>query len=185
MHHLPNILTILRVILIPVFILVYYLPIEWASRAAFGVFFIAALTDYFDGYLARRYQLNSAFGAFLDPVADKLLAATVLIVLTAHYNTIWITLPAVLIIGREIIISALREWMATSGHGDVVAVSSLGKWKTMAQLLAMGFLIYEHSVWNLPIVSIGYTLLYIATFLTVWSMLLYLRAAMPILLKKA
>lgn len=180
--NLPIILTLLRVVLVPIFVIFYYLPVPWSNMAALMVFLIAAITDWFDGYLARRWNQTSDFGAFLDPVADKLLVVAVLIALVEHYATLWITVPSMIIIGRELIISALREWMSAAGLRESVAVSDLGKLKTTMQMVAMGFLIYEDTLFKIiPVKSIGYVCLYIALTLTVWSMWWYLRSALSTL----
>ncbi len=177
--NLPNLLTLGRIALIPVFVLVYYLPVSWAAPAATGVFVAAALTDWLDGYLARRMHLTSPLGAFLDPVADKLMVATALVVVLQADPRLWLALPVMVIIGREITISALREWMAEIGERAQVAVSELGKFKTAAQMLAITLLIYRDDLWGLPVYVIGEVLLYIAVVLTLWSMVIYLRAAWP------
>ncbi len=179
LHNLPNLLTLGRIALIPVFVLVYYLPVSWAAPAATGVFVAAALTDWLDGYLARRMHLTSPLGAFLDPVADKLMVATALVVVLQANPRLWLALPVMVIIGREITISALREWMAEIGERAQVAVSELGKFKTAAQMLAITLLIYRDDLWGLPVYMIGEVLLYIAVVLTLWSMVIYLRAAWP------
>lgn len=176
--NIPNLLTVLRVALIPVFILFFYLPLSWSYWAASGVFAFAAVTDWFDGYLARRWEQSTPFGAFLDPVADKLMVAVALVLLVEEHANLWLTLPAVIIIGREIVVSALREWMAELGARAHVAVSNLGKWKTAAQMLALVILLAnppQLSLW----VGIGYVLLLVAAALTLWSMLQYLLAAWP------
>lgn len=171
--NIPNLLTVLRVLLIPVFILLFYLPFSGSHMAASAVFAIAAVTDWFDGYLARRWEQSTPFGAFLDPVADKLMVAVALVLLVEEHHTLWLTLPAAIIIGREIVVSALREWMAELGARAQVAVSNLGKWKTAAQMLALVILLA-----NPPVVSfwvvLGFLLLIIAAALTLWSMLHYL-----------
>lgn len=176
---IPNILTLLRIFLIPVFVVVFYLPYSWSRPVSAIIFILAALTDLFDGYLARRLNQVSPLGAFLDPVADKLMVAVVLIVLLQQHPTIWLALPTAIIIGREITISALREWMAEVGARSRVAVSSLGKFKTTAQMIAIIFLIYKAPILLIPTFTIGYVLLYVAAILTVWSMCLYLLAAWP------
>lgn len=135
--NIPNILTVMRVALIPVFILVFYLPFSWSYWAASAVFAFASFTDWLDGYLARRLNQSTPFGAFLDPVADKLLVAVALLLLVVEHSNIWLTLPAIIIICREIMVSALREWMAELGERANVAVSNLGKWKTAAQMVAL------------------------------------------------
>ena len=135
--NIPNLLTLLRVLLIPIFILLFYLPTSWSYLTASAVFALAAATDWLDGYLARRLGQSTPFGAFLDPVADKLMVAVALVLLVEEHANLWLTLPAVIIIGREIVVSALREWMAELGARAQVAVSNLGKWKTAAQMLAL------------------------------------------------
>ncbi|MDG1580298.1 CDP-diacylglycerol--glycerol-3-phosphate 3-phosphatidyltransferase [Pseudomonas sp. GOM6] len=176
--NIPNLLTVLRVALIPVFILFFYLPLSWSYWAASGVFALAAVTDWFDGYLARRWEQSTPFGAFLDPVADKLMVAVALVLLVEEHANLWLTLPAVIIIGREIVVSALREWMAELGARAQVAVSNLGKWKTAAQMLALIILLAnppQLTLW----VGIGYALLLVSAALTLWSMVQYLLAAWP------
>jgi CDP-diacylglycerol--glycerol-3-phosphate 3-phosphatidyltransferase len=135
--NIPNILTLMRVGLIPIFILLYYLPFYWSYLAAAVIFTVASLTDWLDGYLARKWEQSTAFGAFLDPVADKLMVAVALVLLVQSHANFWITAPAMVIIGREIVISALREWMAELGARAHVAVSNLGKYKTAAQMVAL------------------------------------------------
>ncbi|WP_417223214.1 CDP-diacylglycerol--glycerol-3-phosphate 3-phosphatidyltransferase [Amphritea sp.] len=174
---IPNILTLLRIILIPVFVLVYYLPYAWGPMAAAFVFAFAAVTDWFDGYLARKLNQTSPFGAFLDPVADKLMVATALVLLVDTYSVFWITAPAIVIISREIVISALREWMAELGKRANIAVSYVGKLKTALQMLSimimLGFEPYTTLAW------VGIGALYLASVLTLWSMYIYLKAAWP------
>lgn len=186
--NIPNILTLLRIALIPVFVLLYYLPNSWSYLAATLVFSLAAFTDWLDGYLARRLGETSAFGAFLDPVADKLMVATALVLIVdtnpSGLSGIWIALPSVVIVGREIAVSALREHMAELGARAKVAVSMMGKVKTTTQMIALLLLIYQMPIGMLPTVSIGVIMLYIAAALTLWSMVLYLKAAMPVLTKQ-
>lgn len=178
--NIPNQLTLLRILLIPVFVLVFYLPFAGSNLIAFAVFAVAAITDILDGYLARKLNQTSSLGAFLDPVADKLMVAVVLVLLVQHNpDNLYLVLSAVIIIGREIAVSALREWMAEMGTRSKVAVSVLGKLKTIAQMLALGFLIIKESVFGLPIYTIGLVLLYIAAFITLISMFQYLLAAWP------
>ena len=176
--NIPNLLTVLRVLLIPVFILLFYLPFSWSYWAASMVFAIAAATDWLDGYLARRWEQSTPFGAFLDPVADNLMVAVALVLLAAEHSNLWLTLAAVVIIGREIVVSALREWMAELGARAHVAVSNLGKWKTAAQMLALVILLGNPPVFTFWVV-LGYVLLVVAAVLTLWSMLQYLLAAWP------
>ncbi|MBV6286792.1 CDP-diacylglycerol--glycerol-3-phosphate 3-phosphatidyltransferase [Pseudomonas aegrilactucae] len=176
--NIPNLLTVLRVLLIPIFILLFYVPYHWSYIAASSVFAVAAATDWLDGYLARRWQQSTPFGAFLDPVADKLMVAVALVLLVQVHANLWLTLPAAVIIGREIVVSALREWMAEMGARAHVAVSNLGKWKTAAQMLALVILLGNPPVWGVW-VGLGYALLLVAAGLTLWSMVHYLRAAWP------
>jgi CDP-diacylglycerol--glycerol-3-phosphate 3-phosphatidyltransferase/cardiolipin synthase len=182
--NVPNLLTWLRIALIPFFIVAFYLPGPWANELTTLIFALAAITDWFDGYLARRWNQMSAFGAFLDPVADKLVVAIALVLLVQAHPSPWLAVPAAIIIGREITISALREWMAELGQRAHVAVSSVGKVKTIAQMVALLLLLYHDSWWGLPIFEVGMVLLYVAFFLTLWSMLVYLRAAWPILVEQ-
>lgn len=176
---IPNQLTLLRVGLIPVFVLVFYLPFAWSNELACALFTLAALTDMLDGYLARRLDQASPLGAFLDPVADKLMIAVPLVLLVQQNPDIYLALPAAVIIGREITVSALREWMATAGASSRVAVSVWGKIKTIAQMVALGFLIFQEPLLNLPVYTIGLILLYIAAILTLLSMFQYLISAWP------
>jgi len=177
--NIPNILTLSRIIMIPVFVIIFYLPVSWNYLAACVIFILAAITDGLDGYYARKLGLTSALGAFLDPVADKLMVAVVLVLLVEDQPSIWLALPAAVIIGREITISALREWMAELGASNKVAVSGYGKLKTICQMVSLGFLIYHNPLFGIPIYAIGMVLLYIASILTLWSMFLYLKAAWP------
>ncbi|KQQ55856.1 CDP-diacylglycerol--glycerol-3-phosphate 3-phosphatidyltransferase [Pseudomonas sp. Leaf127] len=176
--NIPNLITVLRVLLIPIFILLFYMPYHWSYMAASVVFAFAAATDWLDGYLARRLEQSTPFGAFLDPVADKLMVAVALVLLVQVHANLWLTLPAAVIIGREIVISALREWMAEIGARAQVAVSSLGKWKTAAQMLALVILLGNPPALTFWVV-LGYALLLIAAGLTLWSMMQYLKAAWP------
>lgn len=179
--NIPNILTMTRIILIPVFVIVFYAPIQPSNLLCALIFGIAAITDWLDGYLARKLKQSSVFGAFLDPVADKLMIAIALVLLVQANPTILFTIPAAVIIGREIVISALREWMAEIGERATIAVSVIGKLKTTAQMVAILLLIYEVPIGGLPTYDVGMVLLYVAAILTLWSMLVYLRAAWPIL----
>ncbi|MGE6792851.1 CDP-diacylglycerol--glycerol-3-phosphate 3-phosphatidyltransferase [Pseudomonas guineae] len=176
--NIPNLLTVLRVLLIPVFIVLFYLPFSWSYWAASAMFSIAAATDWLDGYLARRWEQSTPFGAFLDPVADKLMVAVALVLLVDEHSNLWLTLPAAIIIGREIVVSALREWMAELGARAHVAVSKLAKWKTAAQMVALVILLANPPAFTAWVV-LGYGLLLIAAVLTLWSMAQYLLAAWP------
>jgi len=179
MWNTPNLLTLLRILLIPVFVGIFYMAVPWVPFVCALVFSIAALTDWLDGYLARRWQQTSTFGAFLDPVADKLMVAVVLVLLVQSDPRAVLALPALIIIGREIAVSALREWMAGLGARTRVAVSKVAKFKTTAQMVAIILLISGRDATDAPLYGFGMGLLYIAAVLTLWSMLLYLRAAWP------
>lgn len=171
----------LRILLVPVFVGVFYLPVPWANVACTALFAVAAFTDLLDGYLARRLKQISAFGAFLDPVADKLMVAAALVLLVQAIPTPGVAIAAVIIIGREITISALREWMAQLGNRTTVAVSMVGKLKTTAQMAALLLLLYREPLGGFPTLATGLGLLFIAAALTLWSMFHYLFAAWPIL----
>ena len=178
--NLPNSLTWLRILLIPLFVAVFYLPDGWVPKHAInltatGIFALAAITDWLDGWLARRMNQTSAFGAFLDPVADKLMVAAALIVLVDLQRAG--IAASLIIIGREIAISALREWMAKLGRSGNVAVSFIGKLKTTAQMVAILLLLYHDPLLSLNTQWLGRWLLDIAAFLTLWSMFHYLRMA--------
>lgn len=185
--NIPNILTLARIALIPVFLLVAYWPPAIGGGGHEGgmtrhliltaIFVIAALTDWFDGYLARTLNQTSAFGRFLDPVADKLMVATALIVLVQWRPSIAMAFAAVVIISREITVSALREWMAELGARTSVAVSAIGKYKTAFQMIAITVFLLN---WK-PLDPLAYALLYTAVVLTLWSMFIYLKAAWPYL----
>ncbi|EAZ99816.1 CDP-diacylglycerol--glycerol-3-phosphate 3-phosphatidyltransferase [Marinobacter sp. ELB17] len=175
--NIPNILTLSRIVMIPVFVVIFYMPVQWSYLVSAAIFTLAAVTDWLDGYLARKLNQSTPFGAFLDPVADKLMVAVALAVLIEEHAALILTLPATIIIGREIVISALREWMAEIGSRASVAVSYIGKIKTVAQMAAIiGLLAFPPGVVQADI-AIG--LLYLAAGLTLWSMGLYLKAAWP------
>ena len=179
----PTLLTLLRIALVPVLVLLFYVPAEWSNIACVVVFVGAAITDWADGYIARKTGQMSRFGEFLDPVADKIMVSTALVLLVQRQESfeILFAIAAAVIIGREITISALREWMSEIGERAVVKVSWVGKVKTGFQMTAIGFLLYHENIWFLPVARIGEILLYTAAFLTLWSMWTYLRAAWPIL----
>jgi CDP-diacylglycerol---glycerol-3-phosphate 3-phosphatidyltransferase len=184
--NLPNALTWLRIILIPLIVLVYYLPhywgpvpAHWAGPGAAIIFSLAGITDWLDGYFARKLNQTSAFGAFLDPVADKLMISTALVLLVSHHPSFVVALPAAIIIGREIAVSALREWMSELGARHRVKVSGVGKYKTAAQITALIMMLWEHKLWFIPMFEVGYAFLLAAALLTLWSMWNYLRAAWP------
>ncbi|VVC75869.1 CDP-diacylglycerol--glycerol-3-phosphate 3-phosphatidyltransferase [Aquicella siphonis] len=191
MFNWPNVLTIIRISVIPLLAIFYYLPFSWGHLAAAIVFAIAAITDWLDGYLARYLKQSTKLGAFLDPVADKLMVSIALVLIVAEPTfqfvsvpssvvsipTFVITIPAAIIVAREIIVSALREWMAEIGKRASVSVSSLGKVKTAVQMLALIVLLYCDNTTNSTLVLTSYILLYISAVLTIWSMLIYLKAA--------
>lgn len=175
--NLPNLLTWLRIALIPVLGLIFLLPYPWSNATAAAIFAFAGLTDWLDGYLARRWGQTSAFGAFLDPVADKLIVAVALIAILVATPAAAVGVPVAIIIGREIAVSALREWMAELGKRASVAVGRLGKFKTAAQMVSIVLLLYAHDIYGIPVWLIGFWLLYVAAALTIYSMALYLHAA--------
>ncbi len=182
--NLPTNLTLLRIALIPLLAVIFYLPWQYSNVACMLIFLAAGITDWLDGYLARKMQLETPFGAFLDPVADKLMVAIVLVLLVEQQHTAYLAIPAAIIVGREITIASLREWMAEIGQRATVKVSDIGKWKTTTQMLSIGFLLYREDLLGLPINLIGYGLLYIAAALTLWSMVSYLRAALIAIAEK-
>ncbi|MFC3853198.1 CDP-diacylglycerol--glycerol-3-phosphate 3-phosphatidyltransferase [Salinispirillum marinum] len=180
--NIPNILTSARILMIPVCVAVYYIPAWWAGLLASAIFIVAAITDWLDGYLARKLDQSTPFGAFLDPVADKLIVAAALVVLVETHASFWLTIPAIIIIGREIVISALREWMAELGKRASVAVSMIGKVKTAMQMAAIAVLLAAiPGSWlaDIGLYGLGLLLLQVSAVLTLWSMFVYLRAAWP------
>ena len=181
----PTMLTLLRIVLIPVLVVVFYLPYDWTNFAAALVFAFASATDWLDGWIARRWNQYSAFGAFLDPVADKLMVATALFLIVQSHPSKWMALWAAVIVGREIAVSALREWMAEIGQRAKVAVATVGKIKTVVQMVALTMLLYQVPLLGLPVFTIGEWLLAGAALLTLWSGYEYLRAAWPSLRERA
>ena len=178
---LANQITLVRVALIPVFVVVFFLPYKWSYFASALIFSAAAATDWLDGYVARKFNQSTPFGAFLDPVADKLMVATALVLLVDLHNHHFFTIAAAVIIGREIAVSALREWMAEIGLRSSVAVNYIGKIKTTAQMAAI-IVLLAFDVREFPVMeTIGYILLYVAAVLTLWTMFVYLKAAWPAL----
>ena len=177
--NLATILTLIRIAAIPVVVVLFYWPEPWARPVAGVVFGVAAITDFIDGYIARNFGQMSRFGAFLDPVADKLMVVIVLVLLVQGDPKSFVDVVAMIIIGREITVSALREWMATVGARAKVAVSWLGKVKTTVQMFGIAFMVYRDELFGLELYRIGFYLLLIAAVLTIWSMLDYLRAAWP------
>jgi CDP-diacylglycerol---glycerol-3-phosphate 3-phosphatidyltransferase len=175
--NLATVLTLARILLIPVLVALFYAPWEWTHRAASMVFLAAALTDWLDGWVARRFNQASSFGAFLDPVADKLMVAVALVLVLQRDPHPWLAIACAVIIGREISISALREWMAELGQRALVRVGNSGKIKTIVQMVALTMLLWRDNLWRLPIYPIGVVLLGIAAILTLWSAGQYLSAA--------
>jgi CDP-diacylglycerol--glycerol-3-phosphate 3-phosphatidyltransferase len=192
MLNIPNFLTIFRIFLIPVLVVLYYWDLQRQEVLITSIFVIAAITDWLDGFLARKMGATSKLGAFLDPVADKLIVSSALVLLVSDSSILdQVIHPAVfavavcIIIGREIVISALREWMAELGNRGVVSVGIIGKIKTVFQMVSIGLLLYAKPLYGLPIFKLGEIAFYIAAILTLWSMWVYLKAAMPYLLEKS
>jgi CDP-diacylglycerol---glycerol-3-phosphate 3-phosphatidyltransferase len=183
LQSLPNALTIGRIIAVPLFVGLFYWGGPWGDPLAALVFILAAITDWIDGYLARKLGVTTPLGEFLDPVADKLMVAIALILLVAHDTRAVVVVCAMVIVGREITVSALREWMAHLGARAKVKVSSLGKWKTILQMVGLSLMVYRSDLLGLPIYQIGIALLVIASVLTLWSMVSYLQIAWPELRK--
>src|SRR5580693_9351938 len=178
--NLPNTLTWLRIMMIPAIFVLFYLPYWWKDPAACAAFALAGITDSLDGYFARKWGLTSRLGAFLDPVADKLIVATALVLIVSGDPTSWfLMVAAIVIIGREIAVSALREWMAEIGARGRIKVSMWGKIKTIMQIVGLSFLLYRRDLFGIPIYKLGLVLTGIAAVLTLWSMFLYLRLAWP------
>ena len=181
---IPTMLTLFRIATIPILVWVFYWDNRWANVIACAIFVAGALTDILDGWIARKYQMFSAFGAFLDPVADKLAVAIALFLIVQWHHTVPIALLSAVIVGREITISALREWMAQMGAHGLVKVAGLGKLKTIVQMTAISCLIFREPLLGLPVFFIGEALLAVAAALTLWSGADYLRAAWPTMVKK-
>ncbi len=182
--NIPNSLTVSRIIMVPILVLVFYWPFENHEQVASGLFALAAITDWVDGYLARKLGQMTEFGAFLDPVADKLMVVIALVLLVEQRDNIIFTLAACVIVGREIVISALREWMAELGERTSVAVSYIGRVKTTFQMIAIVVLLAlppDAETWML---GLGYFMLYAAAILTIWSMFVYLKAAWNVILER-
>jgi CDP-diacylglycerol--glycerol-3-phosphate 3-phosphatidyltransferase len=177
--NLPTYLTLLRIVLIPVLMGVFFLPVERAHALSALVFMLAGLTDWLDGHLARKLDMATRFGAFLDPVADKLMVAVTLVLIVQSHPSPYIAIAAAIIVGREITIASLREWMAEIGERKKVAVSELGKWKTTSQMVSITMLLIGMDLWREQLQTLGELLLLLSAALTLWSMILYLKAAMP------
>ena len=191
MINIPNILTVFRIVLIPVLVVLYYTRIPDRELWVTGIFVVAALTDWLDGFLARQLGATTRLGAFLDPVADKLIVSSALVLLVSDSDVLGrvidpslFAIAVCIIVGREIVISALREWMAEMGERGVVQVGILGKIKTTFQMVSIVLLLYMNPVYGLPVFTIGEILFYVAALLTLWSMWVYLKAAAPYLLEK-
>lgn len=179
----PTMLTLLRIALVPVLVLVFYMPYSWSNLACAFIFILAAITDIADGAIARSTGQTSRFGAFLDPVADKIMVSTALVLLVQRQETYEavFAIAAAIIIGREITISALREWMSEIGESALVKVSWVGKLKTIFQMTAISFLLLHQDIGPIPIALIGELLLYTAAALTLWSMWIYVQSAWPVI----
>lgn len=182
--NIPNCLTIFRIVAIPMIVIVYLCDVKYGNWINTILFSLAGISDALDGYLARKWNQATKLGAFLDPVADKLLVVAMLVLVVTNIQILqgvmvqWLFIVAVLvIIAREMTVSALREWMAELGKRSNVAVSWIGKYKTGFQMTAIGFLLFQHSIIGIPVLLIGELLLYVAGVLTVWSMCIYLSAA--------
>jgi len=180
--NLANILTLLRIAAIPVVVICFYSPIPYARPIAAVIFGLAAITDWIDGWVARKYGQTSRFGEFLDPVADKLMVSIVLVMLVQADSGWFEDIIAMIIIGREITISALREWMATIGERANVKVTMAGKVKTALQMFGIAFMVYHNDMFGFPIYTLGFALLVLAAIMTIWSMIIYLRAAWPFIM---
>jgi CDP-diacylglycerol--glycerol-3-phosphate 3-phosphatidyltransferase len=177
--NLPNTLTWLRILMIPGVAVLYYLPFWWAHPAAGIGFALAGITDTLDGYFARKLGLTSRLGAFLDPVADKLIVAAALVLIVSADSRWFVVIMAIVIIGREIAVSALREWMAEIGARGRIKVSQLAKYKTIMQITGLSMMLFHHRLLGIAIYKLGVVLTAIAAVLTLWSMILYLRLAWP------
>lgn len=177
--NVPNIITLLRLLLVPVVVVLYYLPVEWAHLSAAILFAVAAATDWLDGYLARNLQQTTRFGAFLDPVADKLMVAVALVLIVGELKLPYLAIPAAIIVGREIVVSALREWMAEIGKRTSVAVSMVAKIKTFVQMVALIILLLYRPENPISLRILGSVFLYASAVLTLWSMIMYIKIAWP------
>ena len=177
--NVPNTLTWLRILMIPAILALFYVPYWWADPAACAAFALAGITDSLDGYYARKLGQTSRLGAFLDPVADKLIVAAALVLIVSRDPRWFVVIVAVVIIGREIAVSALREWMAEIGASGRIKVSGLGKSKTIMQIVGLSLLLFRQDLFGIPAYNLGLLLTAVAAILTLWSMILYLRLAWP------
>lgn len=175
----PNLLTLIRISLIPVLVIIYYLPLQYSYFFSALIFVLAGITDWLDGFIARRYKLETKFGAFCDPVADKLIVVIALLLIVEVYNTYLLTLPAIIIVSREVLISGLREWMAHQGKSSLVAVINASKVKTFLQMFAISLLLYSSNNPFGYIGLIGIFSLFVAALITLWTMCIYLVSAWP------
>jgi len=180
--NLAIVLTLFRIAAIPAVVVLFYSPLPNARPIAAILFGIAAITDFLDGWVARRFHQYSRFGEFLDPVADKLMVAIVLVMLVQGDPKFYVDIIAMIIIGREITISALREWMATLGERGIVKVDVTGKVKTTLQMFGIAFMVYQNELFGIDIYGLGFALLVLAAGMTIWSMFVYLRAAWPFIM---
>lgn len=178
-YTIPNLLTGIRIVLIPAIVVLFYLPYQWSDMACGLMFALAGITDSFDGYLARKLGQVSPLGAFLDPVADKLIVATALVLIVSKDPVWYVTLTAAVIIGREIAISALREWMAELGARHKVQVSGIAKFKTIVQIVGLSMMLFRQDLLGVPMYELGLGLTIVAAVLTLWSMVAYLHVAAP------
>jgi len=177
--NLPNTLTWLRILMIPAILLLFNLPYWWKDPATCAAFALAGITDSLDGYYARKWGQTSRLGAFLDPVADKLIVAAALVLIVSKDPRWFVVMAAIVIIGREIAVSALREWMAEIGARGRIKVSIWGKYKTVMQIVGLSLLLYRRDLFGIPIYKLGLALTGVAAVLTLWSMILYMRLAWP------
>ena len=180
--NLANMLTLFRIAAIPVVLICFYSQLPHARPIAAIIFGIAAITDLIDGWVARRYNQMSRFGEFLDPVADKLMVSIILVMLVQAESGWFEDIIAMIIIGREITVSALREWMATIGEQTNIKVSAAGKIKTTLQMFGIAFMVYKNTLFGIPIYTVGFVLLVLAAIMTIWSMIIYMRAAWPFII---
>lgn len=178
---LPTGVTLFRIALLPLFVIVFYLPFPWSNEVAAAIFGLACFSDWVDGFLARMLKQESAFGEFLDPVADKLIVVAAIVLIVEANPSMYVALPSVVIVAREITVSALREWMAELGSRATIKVSFIGKAKTTAQLFSLFLMIYNEPIAGYPIFQIGLGFYYLAAIFTIVSMVSYLRAAWPII----
>lgn len=177
--NIPTILTLLRIASIPVIMVIFYWPSEESRLWCSLIFIFASFTDWVDGFLARKLNLQTAFGEFLDPVADKLMVVVILVLIVQADPVVYIAIPAAMIIGREVLVASLREWMAEIGQRSVVKVSRIGKYKTGFQMFSIACLLFNADIYGVPVRGIGIVTIYVAAILTLWSMWHYIQLALP------